>query len=284
MDFSVLPYLPAPVRGESKQSWMTALSLRQPLDIKDWWEMVAASPTEPERPHRNSHWIGLPEQLGDISRIAPAWRLCPRQRRVYCPHCVALEEEQRRWPTLISWLDARRLVCQEHGCPLVYLNPIIGSDPGHKKCQSHPELLELYAWTQQWLRIELAPRRKLQLESQWRRDLVRLMHRNWTPARCHSAAGVGAWELWQMGWYGQEKGGQFDAGGPGRLGELSAPERLGSLLLAHRAWRCFRFQPATIPRLPRIAWEWLALRWQRRLHGTQRARFIAVAENLMKNA
>ena len=246
--------------------------------------MVRASPEEPERPSKGSCWIGLPKPLGNIATIAPTWRLSPRHRRVYCSHCSVGQGDQKRWPTHINWLDARRLQCHEHGCALVYLDPLIGEDPGHAECQAHPALMELYAWTHQWLSIERASKRKLQLECQWRRDLVHMICRNWTPARCHSAAGLGAWELWQMGWYGQERGGQLDAGGPGRFGELSAPERLGSLLLAHRTWQCFRLQPAPIPRLPRIAWQWLAHRWHRRLHGAHLTKFIAITENLIKNA
>lgn len=284
MDFSTLPYWPEPAPGESKMSWFQAAGQVQPLDERDWWEMVQPSHREPERPKEGTQWQGLPSELGEISIITPAWRLSPVRRRVYCPQCRIRSFDSHRWPTLVEWLDARQLECRKHGCPLVYLDPALGSDSGHIKCLAKPELLELYRWTRQWMRLDRCVSPSAILESQWRRDLVRLVCRNWTSARCHSAAGLGAWELWRMGWYGQEKSGALDANGPGRLGELSAPERLGSLLLAYRGWRCFRREVATIPPVPRVAWLWLTRRWERRLNGLQRARFQALAENLIANS
>lgn len=284
MDFATLPNWPMVFPGESKQSWLTAACAQQPLDPPDWWEMVRPSFSEPERPAKGASWAGLPPLLGDIATVAPTWRLAARHRRVYCPDCFVQHGDQRRWPILIAWLDARQLQCPQHGGALVYRDPVYGPDPGHAKCQAHPELLDLYAWTRQWRRMERIPLLEARQECLWRRDLVHMMCRNWTPARCHSAAGIGAWELWRMGWYGQDRGGMLDTGEPGRVGMLSAPERLGTLLLAYRGWRCFRLQEAEIPPLPTAAWLWLKRRWERRLEGSVRARCVALMDNLIRHA
>lgn len=284
MDFSTLPHWPMPFPGESKQSWLTAACAQQPLDPRDWWEIVQPSFSEPERPTKGARWAGLPPLLGDIDTVAPTWRLAARHRRVYCLDCFVQQGDQRRWPILIAWLDVRQLQCPQHGGALVYRDPVHGLDPGHARCQAHPELLDLYAWTRQWRRMERIPLVEARQECMWRRDLVHMMCRNWTTARCHSAAGIGAWELWRMGWYGQDRGGMLDAGEPGRVGMLSAPERLGTLLLAYRGWRCFRLQEAEIPPLPPVAWLWLKRRWERRLEGSVRARCVALMDNLIRHA
>lgn len=280
MDFSTLPHWPASFPGESRHSWLTAAGSQQPMDSRDWWEMVQPSPLEPERPVKGARWTGLPRLLGDIAVISPTWRLSPQQRRVYCPACFVDQGNRRRWPTLIPWLDARQLQCPQHRLTLVYLDPARGQDPGHTKCQGNPELLSLYAWTRQWLRLEHIALMEAQQECLWRRDLIHMVCRNWTPARCHSAAGLGAWELWHMGWHGQDKGGMLNAGEPGRVGVLSAPERLGTLLLVYRIWRYFQGEMVTIPPLPKIAWQWLAHRWRRRLEGEVHLHFLAVVDNL----
>lgn len=276
MDFSTLPSWPIPFPGESRQSWLTAACAQQPLDPKDWWEIVQPSLSEPERQAKGVRWAGLPSPLGEISVIAPTWRLAARHRRIYCPDCFVQQGDQRRWPVLIAWLDARRLQCPQHGCPLVYRDPAHGLDPGQAKCLAHPELLELYAWTRHWLRIERMSHADAHQECLWRRDLVHMICRNWTPARCHSAAGLGAWELCRMGWYGQEMSRRLNSSEPGRLGVLSAPERLGTLLLAYRTWYCFQSYSTDVPRLPPRAWHWLRHRWLHRLKGDVRRRFLSV--------
>ena len=284
MDFSSLPAWPRSLPGETRQSWLRAAGQLQPIDEEDWWELVQPSHREPERPSKEASWDGLPAELGDISSIVPMWRLAPQRRQVFCPYCFVSSDGVKRWPTLISWIDARQLECRSHKCALVYRDPAFGIDRGHAECQKHPELLELYYWTHHWLHIEHSTSLVARNECRWRNDLVHMISRNWTPARSHSAAGLGAWELWRMGWYAQESGGLLGPGAPGRLGELSAPERLGSLLLAYRAWRCFRKEIAVIPPLPRIAWAWLARRWERRLGGSQRSTFVSLIDNLMKNS
>ncbi len=284
MDFSTLPKWPQVFRGETKQSWMMAAASEQPIDEADWLELVKPSHREPERPADGARWDGLPSGLGEIRSVEPAWRLAPGRRRVFCPQCTVGTGDGQRWPTHVRWLDVRRLQCGQHGCPLVYRNPMLGVDPGHAGFQTKPEALSLYEWTRSWILLDYSVLPEARLEGLWRRDLVHMVCRNWTPARSHSAAGLGAWELYLMGWYAQEQSGPLSAGCPGRLGELSAPERLGSLLLAYRAWRCFRKEPAPIPSLPRIAWMWLGRRWDGRFPCERRESFEEIVINLITHA
>jgi hypothetical protein len=282
MDLSSLPRWPILFAGETRHSWLKAAARLQSLDERDWWAMVQASPREPERPKQGTSWRGFPQELGDIRTIAPTWRLASAQRRVYCPHCFVRQGNQTRWPTHVSWLDVRQLTCSLHACALVYRDPMRGEDPGHAQCLALPELVEVYTWTQQWKRMD-GMTGDAQREGLWRRDLVHMMCRNWTPARSHSAAGLGAWELWRMGWYGQEMSGRLNASEPGRLGVLSAPERLGTLLLAFRTWRYFQSCSADVPRLPPRAWYWLTRRWFHRLEGDTRRQFLSLVSAMEAN-
>lgn len=265
---------------------MQATGRRLPIDERDWLDWIQPSRKEPERPAYEARWIGLPEELGDIASIAPAWRLGPAWRHVYCPHCHIEQGGVKRWPSLVAWLDARRLQCSVHACPLVYRDPAIGTDPGHAACQLDEEMIGLYRWTRQWIRLDGWHRSEGREEAQWRRDLVRMVCRNWSPGRCHSAASLGAWELHRMGWYAQERSVQLDAGHPGRLGVLSPPERIGGLLLAYRCWQLFRPRPFDViqPQLPQVAWRWLARRWTGRFEGWKQKNFVARVCNFIEDS
>lgn len=284
MDFSLLPYWPVAMPGESKQSWMEAVLEGLPIIERDGWEMIAAKRLEPERPDRGEAWRGLPPQLGDIAAVPPAWRVAPHRRHIYCPQCYLDQAGHRRWPVCSAWLDVRQLRCLTHGGLLVYQKPRLGVDEGLRRCADVPEMAALCDWAAQWIRLDRVGIRKARYECHWRRDLVHLICRNWTPARCHSAAGLGAWELTQWGWPREHPGGRLDAGYPGRLGDLPPKERIGGLLLAFRCWQMFRKQPVPIPPLPRAAWIWLAKRWIRRLEGSAREEFTAQSMNLIKHS
>ncbi len=280
MDFSTLPNWPVSLIGETKQSWMIAACRIQPIDEDDWWDLVQPSHREPERPIKGKRWNGLPSDLGEISTIAPTWRLSPMQRRVFCPLCWIQVGETRRWPTRIDWLDVRRLLCVDHDCVLVYRDPALGVDAGHAECQSEPELGQLYEWTQYWICLDQQLTKTAQLENKWRRDLVHMICRNWTARRSYSAAGIGAWELCRIGWFGQENKGALTGGHPARLGELHAPERIGSLLLAYRLWRYFRKETDAVPEIPRIAWSWLERTWVQRFEYRRSRTFVRLVRDL----
>lgn len=90
MNFAKLPRWAIPLAGESRTSWLAATGRLQPIEPRDWKAWVQAAVDEPERPLRGSTtWIGLPAELGDIRTIAPAWRLSPLQRNVFCPSCTS---------------------------------------------------------------------------------------------------------------------------------------------------------------------------------------------------
>lgn len=75
-----------------------------------------------------------------------------------------------------------------------------GQDPGYAQCQMAPELLELYDWTQQWLRMETEAVLRAQQECLWRRDLVHLICRN---GRRRGATLLQGWERGSFGiWVG----------------------------------------------------------------------------------
>lgn len=264
MDFSTLPVLPTPLNTEARQSWMRAIGIITPIYESDWREMVGACHREPERPAKGRRWEGLPAELGDIDEIEPRWRLGAAQRHVFCSRCYVKQQGGRRWPTCISWLDARQLTCPTHRFPLVYRYPGFGIDHGHTACKFEHDLFDLYDWTHQWILLDFSRRLDAQEESRWRHDLVHAAIRNWTPIRARPNAKVGARQLARLGWRDQGRLEMHNPGYPGRLGDLAPPERIGGLLLAHRCWRYFRGEQTQFPpSLPRRAWRWLARRQAR---------------------
>jgi len=278
MNFATLPRWAPPVPGESCASWLAATGRLQLMGETDWLAWVHAASDEPERPQRGTVWANLPRQLGDIRSITPVWLLHPRQRKLFCAECCAVDGGRRRWITRTVWLDARRLVCAQHAVPLVHASPELGPEPGYARCMAQPEPQTLTEWLNSWCRWEGACKR-WRLESLWRRDLVHLLVRNWHRQSEHSPAALAAWELHLLGWDYQERSPVFPPGEPARLGTLPAAERIGALLMAHRYWQALRGigQDEILLRLPPAAWQWFLGRWWRRASSTNRRHLEHVA-------
>lgn len=285
MNFATLPRWATPEPGESRASWLAATGRLQPMGRPEWEGWIRAAPDEPERPQAGTCWEHLPDVLGDVGAVAPTWRLHPGQRSVYCPRCYVDDGPQRRWVIRTEWLDARRLTCRVHALPLSPTLPALGEEPGWTRCMAQPELRGLANWLHGWCRWDgRVP--DWQRESLWRRDLVRLAVRNWSPFNDHPPAVLAAWELYLWGWQYQTRSPMFRPGEPARLGSLSAAERVGALLLIHRCWAALRGIEADtpLPRLPAPAWEWFLRRWWPRLRAAERARVAQVAAQCTDSA
>ena len=278
MNFLTLPHWATPEPGESRASWLAATGRLQPMDSREWEDWIRAAPEEPERPQVGTCWVNLPDVLGDGASIAPTWRLHPSQRLLYCPLCYVDDEPQRRWLVRAEWLDARRLTCRLHALPLSPSIPTLGEDAGWRNCMAQPEVRGLANWLHGWCRWD-GRVSDWQSESLWRRDLVRMVVRNWSAFVDHPAATSAAWELYLWGWQYQARSQAFRPGEPARLGTLPPAERLGALLLTHRCWAALRGIEADtpLPRLPALAWQWFLRRWLPRLHAVDRARVVQIA-------
>lgn len=268
MNFALLPRWATPVPGESRASWLAATGRVQPIPQRDWADWVRAAPDEPERPFvSGAPWIGLPPELGDLRTIAPAWRLTPQQRQVFCAQCHVDSDGVRRWAVRVPWLDARRLSCDVHGTWLRYREP---ADTASNFVLDS-ELVGLLSWLECWM-AEAAD----MPESLWRRDLVSLVMRNWGAQAGYGPAVAMEWELLTriagvQRWQRQEPPGR-----PSRIGHLAPLARMAVLLAAYRCWRVLEGDMDTrlVP-VPAAGWTWFVRRWRSRCL-PERARAVGI--------
>lgn len=281
MDVGDLPRWAIPFPDESRGSWLAATRQCLCLDKDDWAAWVHASALEPDRPAADAveGWHGLPQQLGAIGKIPPCWRLGPAQRHVYCDHCSVGDGAQRRWPTCVPWLDARRLVCSRHDRMLVYLTPSANEATAPDVRAQIPEVAQLCQWLADWLALDQRGNRTARRESLWRRDLVTVAMRNWSRINDVGAYALPAWEMQAAGWNLPGCSKRLAPGLPGRLGHLPPLDRIGGLLMAFRYWnrlegRSHYFHPL----FPANGWAWFSLRWCERAGLARRQRMTAIWE------
>lgn len=281
MDVAGLPRWAIPFDSESRGSWLAATRQCLPVDESDWALWLHASEHEPECPAADAveGWQGMPEQLGAISDVAPCWRLGPEQRRIYCEQCYIGHGKQRRWPTCIPWLDARRLICSRHDRILVYRMPSANGPVAPDVRILIPEVAQLCQWLSDWLELDRNQEQTRFSESLWRRDLVTMAMRNWNPMIDVGAYAFAAWEMQIAGWDlpGSSKG--IAPGSPGRLGHLPAVDRIGALLTALRYWRRLEGRSQRMsPLIAESGWIWFERRWRHRANLARRRRLAHLRE------
>lgn len=279
MNVDGLPRWAIPYHNESRGSWLAATRQCLSVDEVDWAGWVCASEREPERPAAEAveGWQGLPKQLGSIRDIAPCWRLGPAQRRVYCEQCYIGQGGQRRWPTCITWLDARHLTCSRHDRMLVYLTPSVDGPSTSDVRQVIPEVAQLCFWLAEWMQLDQRRSRTSLRESLWRRDLITIAMRNWNPMMDVGAYAVPAWEMQTAGWDLPGNSKQIAPGRPGRLGHLPPIDRVGALLTALRYWRRLEGQSALVnPLVAESGWAWFERRWRQRASMARRGRLAQI--------
>lgn len=240
-----------------------------------WWRMIAADMREPERPVRGVVWHGFPKVLGCIDAIAPAWRLAAEQRQLRCPRCQVTDHGAQRWPTCISWFDARLVVCQRHQEWLEDQTKPVGTTSTKARAALADPLVQGWlTWLADW-----RARAAADPEALWRRDLLQLVSRNWALSTQYIPAAELALVLKRRGvpMPGTRDWSQ-PPGYPARLGALAVAARRASLFAAYGFSQMLEGHPhVQLPPIPERGVAWFTRRWWQR--GTH-ARRAAIASLL----
>lgn len=256
MNIHDLPIWATAYPGESRWSWLEATRVRMGLPEREWQRWADCCNSEPERSSSSLNWVGSPSELGDITHVAPSWRVSPPWRRIYCPNCRLMERGSARYPVLIEWLDVRAIVCERHDLLLCHMALHEPRTPTFDA-----EIEKLSGWLSEW-RYEVPVSSQ---DSYFRRDLLIASGRNWSSRMGDIASIELAWVLHSKGWLLATAPGLQPAGWPARIGMLCPVLRVAALLGAFRAWNAMNGENLQhLPRWPTEAWGWLLQRSQRR--------------------
>lgn len=271
MNLHDLPIWATPYPDESRWSWLEATRARLDLPEREWLRWADFNRAEPERSSPGLQWRNVPQELGDITRVPPFWRVSPSWRRIYCPECKLVEAGRTRHPVLVQWLDARVLTCERHGlllCHMALQPPQLATFDA--------EIGELSCWLRGWMR-EISTSSP---ESLYRRDLVIASGRNWCTHVGTIASGELAWVLHAKGWLLPVTPKLLLPGLPARIGALCPMLRAAALLGAYRVWNALRGENLeNLPRWPTEAWHWLIERSRRRNEPERRIRQLIELRN-----
>jgi len=248
-----LPVAATPYPGESIYSWLDATRKMLRLGVSEWSQWCAFSDEEPERRVGGQDWGALPPELDRIEGIPASWRIRADWRAMACSECFVRTAGGRRYPVLVSWLDARAIACVQHRLLLTY-QPATEATP----VDANGEILALWEWLERWRAGHLAGR-----DAKLCRDLVLASGRNWGIGFGGIASMHLVWSIEGAGWRMPEPQRRYQPLGPGGVGDLGPADRASALLGAYRAWKALNDPVASpLPSWPPQAWEWLARRWR----------------------
>lgn len=262
-DMTTLPLWAEPVPGESRESWISATFAKLPIDARMWTKWLRPDSSEPERP-ASGEWVGFPEALADIRSVPPTWRLAARWRRVRCPACSVGGPQDTRWPTLVEWLDARRIYCRSHGRLLIYGRPQDFLDHPDPLLEGVKQAEKLCEWLDDWIAIEGRSSPSLQaMECLWRRDLVTLVMRNWGVLPDYGGCISAPCDVPFAPWRTATHNIRFATNAPTRVGLMPPNQRVSALWCAYLCW-CSIGGEGAPPVVAPDGWRWLARRWSGR--------------------